>query len=69
MIPVGNPYRVSQNSEVLLIKSKMETNNSDLLYGKTKSSLNKFSFKQPSLIINSLDSFLDTELTMTSKNK
>ena len=69
MIPVGNPYRVSQNSEVLLIKSKMGTENSDLLYGKTRSSQNKFSFKQPSLIINSLDSFLDTELTMTSKNK
>jgi len=29
MIPVGNPYRVSQNSEVLLIKSKMGTDNSD----------------------------------------
>jgi len=30
MIPVGNPYHVSQNSEVLLIKSKMRGENSDL---------------------------------------
>jgi len=47
----------------------MVAENSDLLYGKTRSSQNKFSFKQPSLIINSLDSFLDTELTMGSKNR
>jgi hypothetical protein len=47
----------------------MVAENSDLLYGKTRSSQNKFSFKQPSLIINSLDSFLDTELTMASKNR
>jgi hypothetical protein len=30
MIPVGNPYHVSQNSEVLLIKSKMGTETTDL---------------------------------------